>query len=110
MSLSEQIKTYTERVEDVVAITELRQVVQEAEIIVFLGFAFHQQNMRLIKPTTRGNAKRVFATARGISNSDCAIVSNQILDLFGTRPQVELRDNLSCFGLFDEYRRSLLVS
>ncbi len=110
LSLAEQIKTYTERATDEAAMTEIRRAVLEAEIIVFLGFAFHQQNMRLIDPDIQGNAKRVFATARGISDSDCDIVRKQILDLFGTKPQVYLRRDLSCFGLFDEFRRSLLLS
>ncbi len=110
LSLSEQIKTYTERAEDEAEITEMRQVVQESEIIVFLGFAFHQPNIELIKPTTRGNAKQVFATAKGISQSDHAIVRDQILDLFGTKPEVYLRMDLSCFDLFGEFRRSLLLS
>ena len=110
LSLAEQIKTYTERAADDAAMTEIRREVLEAEIIVFLGFAFHQQNMRLIDPDIQGNAKRVFATARGISQGDSAIVTKQILDLFGSKPQVHLKHNLSCFDLFDEFRRSLSQS
>ena len=110
LSLAEQIKTYTERATDDAAMTEIRREVLEAEIIVFLGFAFHPQNMRLIDPDIPGNAKKVFATARGISQGDRAIVTKQILDLFGSNPQVDLRHDLSCFGLFDEFRRSLSLS
>ncbi|MCH9012181.1 MAG: hypothetical protein IIA68_03840 [Proteobacteria bacterium] len=110
LSLAGEIKTYTERIEDEEAITEMRQVVQEAETIVFLGFAFHQQNMRLIKPAPQGNAKRIFATAKGISQGDSALVTKQIKNLFGTNPRVYLRHDLFCFGLFDEFRRSLSPS
>lgn len=110
LSLAEQIKTYTERVEDHAAMTEIRREVLEAEIIVFLGFAFHPQNMRLIYPDIPGNATRVFATARGISQGDSVIVTKQILDLFGSKPQIHLKHNLPCSGLFDEYRRSLSLS
>ncbi len=113
LSLAGQIKTFTQRVEDKAAITEIHQVVQEAEVVVFLGFSFHPQNMELIKPTPRGTAKRVFATAKGISKSDCAIVEKQILDLFDTKQQnirIDLRNDLLCHGLFDEYRRNLSLS
>ena len=113
LSLAGQIKTFTQRVEDKAAITEIHQVVQEAEVVVFLGFSFHPQNMELIKPTPRGTAKRVFATAKGISKSDCAIVEKQILDLFDTKLQniqIDLRNDLLCHGLFDEYRRNLSLS
>ena len=110
LSLAEQIKTYTERIEDEEAITEMRQLVQKAKVIVFLGFAFHQQNMRLIKPDQKSKAKRVFATARGISSGDTAIVEKQIKDLLGTATPVILRHDLFCVGLFDEFRRSLSLS
>ena len=110
LSLAEQIKTYTERIEDEEAITEMRQLVQKAKIIVFLGFAFHHQNMRLIKPDQKSKAKRVFATARGISSGDTAIVEKQIKDLLGTATPVILRHDLFCVGLFDEFRRSLSLS
>ena len=90
--------------------TEIRREVLEAEIIVFLGFAFHQQNMRLIDPDIKGNAKRVFATASGISQGDSPIVTKQILDFLRTKPHVHLRHDLKCFGLFNEFWRSLSSS
>jgi len=110
LSLSRQIKTFTERVEDEDAIAEMHQMVQETENIVFLGFAFHPDNMELIRPGFPRNAKRVFATAKGISKNDCVIVERDILDHF--KPEnsnviVDLRADLTCHGLFDEFRRSL---
>ena len=54
LSLASQIKTYSERIEEESAVAGIRQIVQNAEIIVFLGFAFHGQNMDLIQPTKPG--------------------------------------------------------
>ena len=110
LSLARQIKTFTERIEEEATITAIRQLVQNAEIVVFLGFAFHPQNMELIKPSQPTDAKRIFATALGISHSDCEIITNQIFDLCGKRPHVDLRNNLTCHGLFGEYWRSLSLS
>lgn len=110
IAISAQVKTFTERVEDEAALTALRQQVQDAQTIVFLGFAFHPQNMALITPDKPSNVKRVFATAKGISDSDCKTVATEILDLVKRKSQhvhMELRSGLTCAQLFEEYWRSL---
>jgi hypothetical protein len=66
LPISRQIKTFTERVEDDAALTVIRNEVAEAEVVVFLGFAFLEENMKLISPGHPTKAKRVFATAHGI--------------------------------------------
>lgn len=110
LSLAAQIKTFTERIEDESTLTEIRQAVQDAEIVVFLGFAFHRQNMELIKPEQSTNAKRIFATALDISDSDCEIIKRQILNIFDAGPRVDIRNKLTCRRLFKEYSRSLSLS
>jgi hypothetical protein len=78
--------------------------------VVFLGFAFYEQNMELINPIIPTKAKRIFATAWGISPSDCEVVKEQILQTFDRKPQhlkIELRNSLKCAHLFREYSRSL---
>lgn len=110
LDAAKKILTFSERIEDEASISSIRQLVQEAEVIVFLGFAFHEQNMGLLRPNEAITAKRVFATASGISASDCEFVHAQIEDfcdpLFSD-PKIDLRNDLECRGLFDEYWRSL---
>ena len=109
LSLSGQIKTFSERIEDEAVTAAMRQLVRDAEVIVFLGFAFHPQNMELIRPTERSEAKRVIATAMGISDSDTAVVIHDILELLESTPShtaIELRNGLHCHELFGEYWRS----
>ena len=104
------IMTYSERIEDETAITALHRLLIDAETIVFLGFAFHNQNMMLMKSSAPNNLERVFATAIGISSSDLDIVGQQITDVFGKNDdqfRIELRQGLSCYQLFDEYSRTL---
>lgn len=109
LALARQIKTFSERIEDESVTSAMRKLVQDAEVVVFLGFAFHRQNMELIKPAQSGKVKRVFATAMGISDSDAAVVTRQILNLFETKQahtNIELRNGLTCCELFGEYWRS----
>lgn len=109
LSLARQIKTFTERVEEEIELAEMRQRVQEAHTIVFLGFAFHEQNMELLKPENPTIATRVFATGLGISDSGCKVVTNQTFVLLGNtskKAHIDIRNRLTCHGLFNEFQRS----
>lgn len=116
VSLSESIKTYTEQIEDNELLQKVRREVIEAETIVFLGFGFHPQNMNLLSPIKTTNARRVFATAKGFSNSDSTIIKDQIRSMLKPEPpnnlilNIQVRNDLSCAELFSEYRRTLATS
>ena len=110
LNLSKQIKTFNERVHEAEEIKEIREIVQQAEIIVFLGFAFHRQNLELITPGNPCKAKRIYATAYGISKSDCSVIQDELQAMLKqkeTKASIEFRNDLKCGGLFNEYWRSL---
>jgi hypothetical protein len=48
--LSKAIKTYTERIEEPAVLENMQTAIRDAQCIVFLGFAYHKQNMALLKP------------------------------------------------------------
>lgn len=113
--LSESIKTYTEQIEDNELLKKVREEVKKAETIVFLGFGFHPQNMNLLKPERNSNARQIYATAKGISNSDKAVIENQIRSVVNTNSynqllKIQVRNDLSCAELFPEYRRTLATN
>lgn len=108
LAVAEQIKTFTEQVDEGDDLTAMREAVAQAEKIVALGFAFHPQNLALIEPNRRSAAQRVFATALGASNSDRDVLAADIRKwLKGDRHTQINADNLTCAGLFNEYRRSI---
>ena len=54
--------------------------------------------------------RRVFATAIDISDNDRGVIGKQIKDVFGKNEDkipIELRYDLHCHQLFDEYSRTL---
>lgn len=57
--IAPQIRTFTEQLADDDELAEMRQAVQQAEHLVFLGFGFHRQNMRLLAPETDTRAIKV---------------------------------------------------
>jgi hypothetical protein len=104
-----QIKTFTEQIEDIKSLNEMAETMKQASTLVFLGFAFHPQNMELLKAGAE-TSKRVFATAFGISKSDCEVIESDIQEIIGLpieQIKIILRNDLKCSGLFAEYRRSL---
>lgn len=114
LGLSQRVKTFTERVDDAEMVQKMREAMHNAEVVVFLGFGFHPQNMELIKPPRDAKTVRVFATGKGISDSDCGVVEQQIRGHFDkgarSRFQVHLGKKLTCVELFGEYWRSLAHS
>lgn len=111
ITLSQQIKTYTQRIQEESLLNSIHNSIEQANTLVFLGFKFHDQNMKLLKPAISPNVSRVFATAKGISSSDCKIVIKQIMHNFGEimHDNLHLRNDLTCESLFDEYSRSLAL-
>lgn len=110
--LANQIKTFTEgtdpRSSDVVAI---RNDVAEADRLIFLGFAYHQQNMKLLKGEEELGSNptaRCWGTAHGISDNDLPVIKRELGKLYGDElPRVmEIRD-LKCRELFKTYSRDL---
>lgn len=112
-TLSESIRTYTEQIEDSVELELIRSQVQRASQIVFLGFAFHDQNMALLKPSKLMKEKPIYGTAFGMSENDVAVVTRQLHSFFERRGpmSVYLPLNISaqhkCESLFDFYGKSL---
>ena len=107
------IKTYTEQIDNPERMKAIWQTLREAEVLVFLGFSFHPQNMRLLEMGGRGGVRQVYATAKGISASDVEMIRGMIKAMIGEQP-TSLHDNnirvvdKSCNELFVEYRRSLM--
>lgn len=112
------IKTFTESTDDDQKVERIRALTKQAETLVFLGFAFHDQNMDLLsEPIAKGlkqtAIRRVYATTKGLSGSDSQVVKGKIGQMLRGRPQKE-RDDYSielfdgtCAQLFAEYWRSL---
>lgn len=117
LDISSQISTFTEQQKDNEKLTAIRQTVREAEVIVFLGFAFHERNMELLSPGDSYRAKKIYLTRKGISDSDMQVVINSMNStlrggvkpnnfLGGVDPDVFTLDS-PCAGLFKEFGRSL---
>jgi hypothetical protein len=109
LELAKEIKTFTESTDihesDILAI---RGSIQNAERMIFLGYAYHPLNMNLlIGDSPRSNVtRRVFGTAYGMSASDTTTIRDY-LDNTLFAPSAKVRNDVTCFNIFHEYSRSL---
>jgi hypothetical protein len=114
LSLSRQIRTFTEGTDEASSdILEIRGHIATAKRLIFLGFAFHQLNVDLLLPqsTTRTAgtpARHVYATARGLSESNVdAIAATLSARGAFASGDILLRRDLACSALIHEYWRRL---
>ena len=112
VALAEQIKTFTEGTNPEASnIMEIRNQVARAKTIVFLGFAYHKQNLELLmQPADRRSNKvksaECYGTAVGISDADLQVIVSDLCELCEAMyPNVG--NNFTCRELFNTYRRAL---
>jgi hypothetical protein len=110
------IRTFTEGIDPKTSeIEEIRTTLRKAERVAFLGFAFHPLNLELLFPglaeVKRAPKCSTFATGLGLSDSDCEVITGDLTRLGGISPgYFQIRNDLACAGLFNEYSRSLRLS
>ena len=105
-----QIRTFTEQVEEGEALGRIRAATSNAERTVFLGFAFHRQNVELIAAKAPSDAE-ILGTAFEVSKSDRDAISNELISGFEydemlANQRVKLAD-LKCGSFFQEFWRTL---
>ena len=107
-----QIRTFTERLEEGDVLKGMESAVSSAERIIFLGFAFHRQNVDLINSHCRLNVD-ILSTGYQISDSDKSVINSELLEAFSLdesglsgHEYVEM-PNMTCNDLFKNYWRTL---
>lgn len=109
LQLSSGIKTFTEGTDDADSdILAIRASVADADRFVFLGYAYHPLNMRILLgdlPTSR-RTRRVFGTAFGMSKYDSDDIRDA-LDAVLHAPSAIIRNDVTCYSIFHEHSRAL---
>lgn len=114
LSLSESIKTFSEQIESEIS-NKIHQAVCDADVALFIGFAFHKQNRELLFSSKEGIQKDcVYATVYGERNNAVnrfqeilsTTFSSKDNSLLGER-KLQLAD-MTCSEFFDEFKHQLL--
>lgn len=112
LELVSKIKTFTEgTVEESNNVDAIRAHMMMSPRLVFLGFAFHKLNMKLLLPVPRADRQitqqRVFATAKNISFSDIQIISGKLVNYCAIALDNIHIESIACNRLFNDYSQSL---
>lgn len=105
ITLSGGIKTYTEQVGSRF-LEEMHQVFDDIDVLIFLGFAFHVQNMNLLRPAQGLRLSKIMGTAFERSKADTEIIEGVrlqgLLDPQAGSPTIDLVD-LTCGNFLRDY-------
>jgi hypothetical protein len=115
-NIASNVKTYSEQLEDQGSLVKMQKSIAEAETLVFLGNAYHMNNLRLLYPKIESRSnKKIYATRLGISNEDIRIVDQRLSEFYNSEERTNIRAQKiskvlfadSCSDLFSKYRLSL---
>jgi hypothetical protein len=113
LAISKELKTFTEGTSESSSdIKRVKELMAKSQRIVFLGFAYHKLNLKLLfnKPTVFSpiESRKIYGTAFGISAADQKIITKELAEYaWIDQKDVELRNDLTCAQLFKEYSRSM---
>lgn len=109
LELSRSIKTFSEQIDDNDSLRSMRQWLRESDQVVFVGFAFHRQNLDILDVQLESRLSRIIGTCLGISGSDTNVIRTSLpnylhcrlsevsIDLMGT----------TCSDILDQYWRTI---
>ncbi|MFC2121794.1 hypothetical protein ACFLTI_09390 [Bacteroidota bacterium] len=112
LELAKKIKTFSEGTNpDSSEIFDIRRNILNANILVFLGFAFHGLSMQMIKPDNiegvKVRRKECYATAKGISRNDIPYIKEEIKGYYGFNSKDIMMINIPCIDFFLYLKRAL---
>jgi hypothetical protein len=120
--VADRIRLYTEQVQEHDELEAIKREIAEAKRIVFVGFGYHQQNLKIITPRESMTTEQILGSAFGVSNADCEVLQDLLHPLLKTmstrfnastgrgmtyRDYIRLRSDLTSAPLFDEFSRTL---
>lgn len=101
LSVAQGIQTFTETAQSGL-VESSREMIMNARTLVFMGFGFLPQNMRVLRVPAASRASRVFMTTTGISDSDVPIIEDEMSALIQKPRTNNEADGPSFYRLFTE--------
>lgn len=113
-SVARRLRTYTEQIDDATLIADVQNTVREAKQLVFLGFGFHQQNIKLLTGNFGDSvpAKQVYYSGYGIPDQSVEAMMRRTLPMAGLRSHhiaryTNFEKNGTAHHVMSVYRASL---
>lgn len=109
--LATQIRTFTEQQQDQAVRDNIRGAIVDSEVLVFLGFAYHDQNLDVLSRDLESTAARLWGTAHGFSDADTRTIVGNLAQRFtnDVKQLVTIDNVVTCASFFDKYWKSLRI-
>lgn len=108
LQIADELKTFTEGTDEKASeIDVIRRAINDADQIVFLGFAYHDLNLELLNPSNpsrRRIATTIYGTALDISGPNQVVIENKLTAIGG--PDITLVD-CTCSKLLSDYQQRI---
>lgn len=106
--ISSKLKTFTEGTDpNSSEIVEIRKAVASCDILLFLGFSYQKQNLKLIKPIKEEQNSSVssicYGTSLGLSHSSRERIVDELSSFSNLSKENISLENMTCARLFHEY-------
>jgi hypothetical protein len=98
------IRTFTEEVSDSESLAKIQSLWQEAEQIIFLGFAYHPMNLDILGPA-KSPTKQIFGTSLGLSGPNQSAIETQLLSMFSNDLSTLTLQGIGCHDLLEQFFR-----
>lgn len=84
-SVARRLRTYTEQIDDETLVADIQTTVRDATQLVFLGFGFHQQNIKLLTGNWGDNvpAKQIYYSGYGVPDQSVDAMIRRTLPMAG---------------------------
>lgn len=106
-----QIRTFTEGIADKDILANIRGLIQNAEVVVYLGFSFGDINMDLLALESSATPRSIVGTTVGMSDPNRESISRMVANSMGPDPsavQALHLPNLTCTNVLHDYSRFIL--
>lgn len=112
LQISFGIKTYSEQIDDPSILDDIRSTIVNSRRVVFLGFGFHTQNMKILYPSKRTHIEKIFLSTYGIPNTSLSIIREMLAKNFlrqniNSNNGIHSIENLTCGEALNEYRKGI---
>jgi len=118
--LVKTLRTYTEQVQDKSGLEEVRHAILDAEVLIFLGMAYHPNNLKLLQVSNNTVTKKIYATREGIFDQELHIIRKKISNMLYSENSSAINKSMlkmfeenniffthKCSQLFTEYNHTL---
>ncbi len=109
--LAEQIRTFTERVDDDDMMERLHRQIAEAEVVIYLGFSYGEMNMQLMTVKEAG-LRTVFGTTLGMSAPNKKVIEMDVRAAMGHADVATVNhayyDDLTCVDFLRSYGKLIM--